>query len=613
MNHLFQFFLGGKAKEEGALSQPISIRIPQKLLKQIDAQSEEIGGERYRSKHFINLMEVGAKYFSARTEQLRSLPIHQFELHLRLGFVFYKLNLNLSVIAEKWGDTNVAQWCRWLEGQETPSFAVLERFAKEYCLDAEWLKHGPKREGYEFALHQVSQLPSNCYSNFYDFAKFIFNLHTQKVQTIRIIRNKLNGEVLLDLNYGSNNSITVDCSRILLLDVDSIGSTGEFHLQQFIQFIALFSYHKNYPLTYSIGDEYFNKIKLGEETFQSTNFLAQDANDFNSSEQWAHILVHPNLVAKMEQLGGWVGSNKLLSKLYEDQELQKIVSAIKDIQEYADVPSVYFQESIELFSNFYKDYYGDRKSVVALDIPAYFGINENYLISGSSKTHFLHFAISMIEHKVKRGDGLIYINATGCEDDLKLMKSILCLQERSDCLYEVDRQGVSGLYDAIQNKKIIYISIQDAQDPDKAKNYLSYVLKELNKVLSKTFYINGDNHLAIFTNECVELFGDEIMPFLKGAWPSFETNMVITDQIETQAKIANEKFKNSALYEKLLSYSKNRIVYKPDDCYEEKIRTSIFGKENISLLKLENDEFAILNYRKKVNFVKNSQVVFMPK
>lgn len=314
--------------------------------------------------------------------------------------MFYELELNPSVVAEEWGHPNVNQWNKWISGEETPSFEVLERFASKYYVNTDWLKYGLDNE---YAMYQVHQLPEKCYEDFYEFAKYIFNLGSEKTRELRIVRNKHNGQLLIDVGYGDKQSITVNCGRLYFLNEDSIGSTGLYYLKEFILFMALFQHNKNYPYTYSISDKYFQSIKSGETTFKRTRFLAEDAPEFISSEQWAHVLVDEPLIRTMDVSRVWEGGKSLLIKIFDhSKKLSEKIQAIEDRMNKADVAVIYFKESIELFRNFNEDFYSKKQSVIALMKPTYMSTHENYLISGGVVPALIILLINLLNIKLKK-------------------------------------------------------------------------------------------------------------------------------------------------------------------------------------------------------------------
>lgn len=609
MNHLFQFFFGGKQKEEDELSQPIPVRVPQKLLTQIEAQAEEIGGSRYRSKHLLNLLHIGAKYFCARTDLLRSLPLESLELHMRIGYAFYELELNPNVVAEQWGHPNVNQWSKWLSGEETPSYEELERFAYENYLSPDWLKYGSENE---YTMHQVFELPLKCYSNFYEFAKFIFNLRREKIQELRIIRNKLDGAVLIDVTYEQNKSITVDCHDLHLMNESVAGAIELYHLKEFVLFLALFQHNSNYPYTYSISDKYFKKIKSGETTFKRTHFFAADANEFNASEQWAHVLVDEQLVKTMDANRIWDGGKNLLTKLFNDSKnLSAKIQDIKARIKNADISENHFQECVELFVNFDEDFYSRRQHTVALNIPTYFDSKQNYLISGLGRSGFNLFAVKFAEYKIKANAGLIYINGTGVESDLKTLKDILADNDRANDLYDVNTQGMDGLHHAIQNKKVIYFAVVNPNDQAKAKEQLSGFVDVLRTVLSQKFYAVEEHPLTIFSNECVEFFDKSVRYLCEGGGGGLKINMVNTDRINVQAKSGDDKFENKEVYEILLGNTQNKIIYKPNTVAEaEMIQKDIEGIDKETLTDLEKNVF-VLHNSEGVKLSRTDNAVFL--
>lgn len=355
MKPLFKFFTGmNPLKTAEVLADPISLRLPKSLLEQIENQADEIGGARYRSKHLINLLKIGADYYSTQSERLKALPLDQFALVMRLNYVFYKLDLQPSVIAEEWKMPDVSQWNNWLEGRELPSFDALNRLALEHYVDATWLKHGHYSGDTSLAPFIVER-PDIFPNSFYKMFKYVFGLHEGKVRMLHIIRSKESGQILLSLQYGDNAFITIDFSqgRFNLLNAEQIDGMSLDYAKEFAKLCCLFDscavYGKGIETKYvSLGEADFQILKEGREnphTLQSSRFAENEA--------WGHLICDHSMTLPMDEGRVWKGGKELFLKIQQQDGFQRDIELIKKILIASDGE---LYDSIEQFKDFHERY-----------------------------------------------------------------------------------------------------------------------------------------------------------------------------------------------------------------------------------------------------------------
>ncbi len=251
------------------LSDPIAVRIPVALLEEVTAQSKAIGGDRYRSKHLINLIELGTKFYRVNSEYVSQLPIEHLNLITRLHYVFNELDLEVAKVAHTLGHENALKVSNWLNGVEIPSFTDLDQLSVVYFLDSTWLKFGSSSQYLpEFKPFIVIRESFHGWQN--ALKQILQDFNGLQVRSIRIIRSDT-GSVAVSIGYGKEKDDwhvrTFYYSNLRLDKLSDVGNSGFAYLVELAILCSVFYNHIREPLiiSYNIPENEFQKIVQGEQ------------------------------------------------------------------------------------------------------------------------------------------------------------------------------------------------------------------------------------------------------------------------------------------------------------------------------------------------------------
>lgn len=267
---IIRFFRNEKSPIiQSDLSDPIAVRVPVTLLEEVTAQSKAIGGDRYRSKHLINLIELGTKFYRINSEYVSQLPIEHLNLVTRLHYVFNELDLEIAKVSHTLGHENVLKVSNWLNGVEIPTFTDLDQFSEIYFLDSNWLKFGSNSKYVpEFKPFIVIRESFHSWQN--ALKQILQDYNGLQVRSIRLIRSDT-GSVAVSIGYGKEKDDwhvrTFYYSNLRLDKLSDVGNSGFAYLVDLAILCSVFYNHIREPLiiSYNIPEDEFQKIVQGEQ------------------------------------------------------------------------------------------------------------------------------------------------------------------------------------------------------------------------------------------------------------------------------------------------------------------------------------------------------------
>ncbi len=337
-----------KQNQVEELSDPIPVRLPQNLLAEVTSQAEEIGGSRYRSKHIVSLISIGANYYRASSDFVKGLSADHLAFLTRLHFVFDKLGLQSTKVAESLGHKDPVQVSAWMDGKVHPSFEEIESFCKYYFINENWLKHGNNSNNLSFTPHIVYRKSFN--RNIESQLKFIAEYSDIKIETIRLIRDNT-GRVVASVDYGNKRYVTHYFHNLKLKDEDSVGSGGFGDLTHLAAFCKLLDEYFNAVLTisYNVHEEDLEKIVTGECIPDDLGIWGQQ-----HASHW-YETIHSSIATKEDKDSSyWKGSISLFTSLQKSDTYERLINNIeKNSEDYKAFNYSYKQkfQSFEYFKS----------------------------------------------------------------------------------------------------------------------------------------------------------------------------------------------------------------------------------------------------------------------
>lgn len=319
-NKIVKFFKSSRVTEATELSDPITLRLPMRLLEEVTNQSREIGGERYRSKHLVELINIGATYYRIQSDSVEQLPFEQVNLITRLHCVFNKLDLVVEKVAETLGHEDCLKVSGWLSGTIMPSYADLGHFAKAYFINTEWLKFGSlEKDEAEFtpfiverkAFHEWRTVLKDILSDF----------NGRKVSFIQLIRSD-KGSLAISIEYGNSSFVrSIYYSNIRLRSKNDVGSGGKSDLVNLAMlcYVLYTHIHNTGPIiSYSISEEEFGLLIDGVELPFDLGVCGQ-----SKANVWYEMIFDRNDTQNNTSTPCWNGSTILFRDLQDSEQLQK--------------------------------------------------------------------------------------------------------------------------------------------------------------------------------------------------------------------------------------------------------------------------------------------------
>lgn len=310
----------GQTRMEDELSDPIPIRIPKLLLEEITAQSESIGGSRYRSKHLVNLLYLGSNYYRSNNEYVNSLSPEHYSLVTRLNYVFSIKELKPTVVAEELGHQDAQKVINWVDGKQFPEFKDLDQFSKKYFVDSDWLKHGNKSGNMLFTPYIVKH--GKFHRSYMQMYIDLINVYPMKIETMRLIRSN-KGSVLISLDYGNKKYMSVHYTVLRLDKLDSVGSTGFADLVGFASFCRLMDKYMTSILTisYNVSEKEFDLIATGQAIPDDLGIWGQ-----SKANHWYETIHSEHDIKDHSDSDFWTGATKLFKSIQTDRTFEKNVS-----------------------------------------------------------------------------------------------------------------------------------------------------------------------------------------------------------------------------------------------------------------------------------------------
>jgi len=337
-----------KINQVEELSDPIPVRLPQNLLAEVTSQAEEIGGSRYRSKHIVSLISIGANYYRASSDYVKGLSADHLAFLTRLHFVFDKLELQSTKVAESLGHIDPVQVSAWLDGKLHPTFEDIDNFCKYYFINENWLKHGNNSNNLMFTPHIVYRKSFN--RNIESQLKFIVEFKDLKIETIRLIRDNT-GRVVASVDYGNKRYVTHYFININLKDEDSVGSGGFGDVTHLAAFCKLLDEYFPAVLTisYNVHEQDLDKIVNGQCIPDDLGIWAQQ--QANCWYETIHSKVATN---ESKDMSFWKGAIALFSSLQRSDTYERLMENIeKNSENYKALNYSYEQKyrSLDYFKS----------------------------------------------------------------------------------------------------------------------------------------------------------------------------------------------------------------------------------------------------------------------
>lgn len=335
---VFRSFTGAEKLDAEDLSSPISVRVPLPLLAEIDAQAESIGSNRYRSKHLVNLLYLGANMFRVQEDSLKALSPDHLSLVTRLNYVFSKFNLSVPVVAEDLGYDSIEKVSGWLNGRVFPTFAELDQLAAKYMLNEKWLKTGEVQYVSEtgnmlFAPYQVE---SRFISRSMDeLLSLVLCFRERKIKTLRLIRSE-SGDVLLNFEYGDNCFASLIFSGMRLLNLNAVGRSGEADLAALAGLLYLLENQINEfaVMSLTLSDADYELIASGQAS--PVDVMFEFRND-----SWDRLMYSKETLAT-HQSKLWDGACELFHYIQRLRDLEDNIGHIEsEKQAFAQIRYAY--------------------------------------------------------------------------------------------------------------------------------------------------------------------------------------------------------------------------------------------------------------------------------
>lgn len=300
------------------LSDPLSVKLPISLLEEVTNQAKSIGGDRYRSKHLINLIELGTKFYRVNSDYIASLPLEQLNLITRLHYVFNDLNLESTKVAISMGHDNAVKVSNWLNGKEIPSFTDLDKLGTKYFLNSDWLKEGSKDYQPEFTPYIV--IRKSFYSWKEGLKELLEDFNGYKVRGIQIIRSE-SGNIAFAVGYGSHDEMDTqvrifDYYNLKLRNRDDIGGGGFSNAVDLaILCLVLYRYIRSpIIISYNIEDEEMQLITTGQKLPKHLGIWGQ-----SKASIWYESIFDPSDTANNADSSYWHGAKALFRFIQSDQ------------------------------------------------------------------------------------------------------------------------------------------------------------------------------------------------------------------------------------------------------------------------------------------------------
>ncbi|WP_151869205.1 hypothetical protein [Acinetobacter soli] len=326
---IIRFFNKDTLERNSELSDPIPVKLPLSLLEEVTNQAKAIGGDRYRSKHLINLIELGTKFYRVNSDFISSLPLEQVNLITRLHYVFNDLNLESTKVAMSLGHDNAIKVSNWLNGKEIPSFQELETFATKYFINSDWLKLGSKEYQPEFMPYIV--IRKSFYSWKEGLKELLDDFNGQKVRGIQIIRSET-GSIAFAVGYGSHDEMDTqvrifDYYNLKLRNRDDIGGGGFSNAVDLaILCLVLYRYIRNQLIiSYNIDDDEMKLITSGQKLPKHVGIWGQ-----SKASIWYESIFDPRDTENNSDSSYWKGAKNLFRLIQTDQHFISEKSKLLD-------------------------------------------------------------------------------------------------------------------------------------------------------------------------------------------------------------------------------------------------------------------------------------------
>lgn len=310
------------------LSDPIPVRLPSLLLEEINSQSEQIGGTRYRSKHLVNLLYLGSNYYRAANDFVKNLPAEHFALLTRIHYVFNKLDLSATKVAESLGYVDSQVVSGWMDGKIYPTFTELEVFSDYYFLNSEWLKHGNDSGNMKFTPHIVQR--KSFVRDVGKLYQIVIDTRNLKIETLRLIRDNT-GRVLISLDYGNKRYVSLYFSALRFKDEKSVGGGGFGDLVYLAGFCKLMDEYMNSILTlsYCISEKEFDKLVSGECIPDDVGVWGQV-----HANHWYETIHSNSETQSLSDEQFWKGAISLFKAIQCSSDFSKLEKCMKDNHDF---------------------------------------------------------------------------------------------------------------------------------------------------------------------------------------------------------------------------------------------------------------------------------------
>ncbi|MDI1224259.1 MULTISPECIES: hypothetical protein [Acinetobacter] len=318
-------FYRNEQKNESSydLSDPLTVRLPLNLLGEVTNQSKAIGGDRYRSKHLVNLIDLGAKFYRINSDFISTLPIEHINLITRLHYVFNELKLQTEKVAFELDHDNTLKVSSWLNGSQIPSFEDLDRFSDIYFINTDWIKFGNsspympeltpfliERKSFHYWTESLQDILQEYKGN--------------QPHSIKLIRGE-EGSLLVSVGYGSNRNDwkvrSIYYSNLKLQSMDDIGNSGFHYLVELaILCMVLYKYIRKPSLiiSYNIKKDEMNALTEGEKLPIHFNIWGQTKANF-----WYESIFDITDTNNHNDSSYWIGATELFNAIQDSPKFKK--------------------------------------------------------------------------------------------------------------------------------------------------------------------------------------------------------------------------------------------------------------------------------------------------
>lgn len=312
------------------LSDPIAVRLPSHLLEEVNIQAKAIGGDRYRSKHLVNLIEIGTKFYRINSEFVASRPIAHINLITRLHYVFNELKLKVEKVAYTLEHKDAMKVSAWLSGAEVPSFDEIDKFCSVYFINPEWLKFG-NTGTYDPELTPFIVIRKSFHYWKESLKEITEEFNGLKPSSIRLIRSE-NGTVLISVGYGKDGGSwlvrSFHYSNLKLKGLSDVGNSGFCYLVELALLCKiLYKYIRDPSLiiSYSISNEEMKLLENGEKIPVQLDIWGQTKANF-----WYESIFDKKDTNSNSDNIYWPGATELFNAL---QDSSNFIKGIKTIEE----------------------------------------------------------------------------------------------------------------------------------------------------------------------------------------------------------------------------------------------------------------------------------------